>query len=229
MRPGTLAAVSLAAAVLGGGFALGIGKGAGWIGNGTKTVVVKAQTSAPAALPASARSKVKPIPGNRFDPEQVYARRSPGVVTIFAYFGDPSSQATEISQGSGFVISPKGYILTNSHVITNAGEGAGVKPAKHLYVEFADGDRAEAKIVGWDLFDDVGLLRLGSSQQRLIPVPLGESKSVAVGEPVAAIGSPLGNENSLAVGVVSAIHRSIDAHTVQKDKGVDAIQTDAPI
>ena len=150
-------------------------------------------------------------------------------MTIFAYFGDPSSQATEISQGSGFVISPKGYILTNSHVITNAGEGAKVKPAEHLYVEFADGDRAEAKIVGWDLFDDVGLLRLASSQQRLTPVPLGESKSVAVGEPVAAIGSPLGNENSLAVGVVSAIHRSIDAITVQKYKVVDAIQTDAPI
>src|SRR5207247_1048498 len=52
---------------------------------------------------------------------------------------------------------------------------------------------------------------------------------VQVGQPVAAIGSPLGNENSLAVGVVSAIHRSIDAITVQRYKVVDAIQTDAPI
>jgi S1-C subfamily serine protease len=60
-------------------------------------------------------------------------------------------------------------------------------------------------------------------------VPLGESKTVQVGEPVAAIGSPLGNENSLAVGVVSAVHRSIDAITVQTYKVVDAIQTDAPI
>jgi len=60
-------------------------------------------------------------------------------------------------------------------------------------------------------------------------VPLGESASVVVGEPVAAIGSPLGNENTLTVGVVSAIHRSIDAITVQRYKVVDAIQTDAPI
>jgi S1-C subfamily serine protease len=230
MRAGQLAAVTLVAAVLGGGIALAIGKGAGWFGGTTRTVVVNASTAtAPAALPANATSNVAPLPGKGFSPERIFRQRSPGVVTVFAYFGDPSSQATEISQGSGFVISPKGYILTNSHVITNAGENTTVKPAKHLFVEFADGDRAEAKIVGWDLYDDVGLVKLVSAGHKLTPVPLGESKSVAVGEPVAAIGSPLGNENSLAVGVVSAIHRSIDAITVQKYKVVDAIQTDAPI
>ena len=122
MRAGRFAAVTIVAAVLGGGAALGIGKGAGWLGQGTRTVVVKAQTAAPAALPASATSKVAPIPGKKFDPERIFAERSPGVVTIFAYFGDPASQATQISQGSGFVISRKGYVLTNSHVITNAGE-----------------------------------------------------------------------------------------------------------
>jgi 2-alkenal reductase len=230
MRAGQLAAVTLVAAVLGGGVALAIGKGAGWFGGTTRTVVVNAGTAtAPAALPANATSNVAPLPGKGFSPERIFRQRSPGVVTVFAYFGDPSSQATEISQGSGFVISPKGYVLTNSHVITNAGETATVKPAQHLFVEFADGNRAEAKIVGWDLYDDVGLVKLVSIGQKLTPVPLGESKSVAVGEPVAAIGSPLGNENSLAVGVVSAIHRSIDAITVQKYKVVDAIQTDAPI
>jgi S1-C subfamily serine protease len=150
-------------------------------------------------------------------------------VTIFAYFGDPGSRATTISQGSGFVISPKGYVLTNSHVITNAGDGSRVKAAEHLFVEFADGDRAEAKVVGWDLYDDVGLLRLDPKLHQLSPVPLGDSAETVVGEPVAAIGSPLGNENTLTVGVVSAIHRSIDALTVQLYKVVDAIQTDAPI
>jgi len=230
VRAGPLAALILVAAVLGGGAALVIGKGAGWFDGKSRTVVVNASTAtAPAALPADARSSVAPVPGKGFDPERIFQLRSPGVVTIFAYFGDPGSQATEISQGSGFVISPKGYVLTNSHVITNAGEGASVKPAEHLYVEFADGDRAEAKIVGWDLYDDVGLIRLVSSDHRLTPVPLGDSSAALVGEPVAAIGSPLGNENSLAVGVVSAIHRSIDALTVQTYKVVDAIQTDAPI
>ena len=104
-----------------------------------------------------------------------------------------------------------------------------MQAAEHLFVEFADGDRVEAKVVGWDLYDDVGLLRLDPNAHRLSPVPLGESASVVVGEPVAAIGSPLGNENTLTVGVVSAIHRSIDALTVRLYNIVDAIQTDAPI
>jgi S1-C subfamily serine protease len=179
---------------------------------------------------------VDPIKGQYFENispvnGKPFAQRSPGVVTIFAYFGDPASQDTQLSQGSGFVISRRGYILTNSHVITNAGETSSsrVRAAPHLFVEFADRDRVEAKVVGWDLYDDVGLIRVDPAAHALTPVPLGQSASVAVGQPVAAIGSPLGNENSLTVGVVSAIHRSIDAITVSRYKVVDAIQTDAPI
>ena len=232
MRLSALAGVTVAAAALGGGAALGIGKGTGWLDQGTKTVVVRAAAPRTAALPASATSTAAPLPGKGFDPQRIFAERSPGVVTIFAYFGDPSSTATAVSQGSGFVISPKGYVLTNSHVITNAGEGSSVRAAQHLFVEFADGDRAEAKVVGWDLYDDVGLLQLKTNAHPLSPVPLGDSATVAVGEPVAAIGSPLGSDigvNTLTVGVVSAIHRSIDALTVKLYKVVDAIQTDAPI
>jgi S1-C subfamily serine protease len=114
-------------------------------------------------------------------------------------------------------------------VITDAGEGAETTEASRVFIGFKNLDRARAEIVGWDVYDDVGLIRIPSAQHRLTPVPLGESAAVAVGQPVAAIGSPLGNENSLTVGVVSAIHRSIDAITVQRYKVVDAIQTDAPI
>ena len=89
---------------------------------------------------------MSPLPGKGFDPQRIFADRSPGVVTIFAYFGDPELRGDRASQGSGFVISPKGYVLTNSHVITNAGEGSRVQAAEHLYVEFADGDRVEAKV-----------------------------------------------------------------------------------
>jgi 2-alkenal reductase len=227
MRLPALAVATVAAAALGGGAALGIGQGAGWLDQGTKTVVVRAQAAQPAALPASAASKVSPLPGKGFDPQQIFAGRSPGVVTVFAYF-DPSS-VVPVSQGSGFVISPKGYILTNSHVITNAGEGSRVQAAERLFVEFADGDRVEARVVGWDLYDDVGLLRVDPTAHRLSPVPLGESASVVVGAPVAAIGSPLGNENTLTVGVVSAIHRSIEAITAKRYNIVDAIQTDTAI
>jgi S1-C subfamily serine protease len=82
--------------------------------------------------------------------------------------------------------------------------------------------------VGWDVFDDVGVLRVDPKAHALTPLPLGDSSRVVVGEPVAAIGSPFGNENSLTVGVVSATQRSIESLTSQYNL-VDAIQVDAPI
>jgi S1-C subfamily serine protease len=83
-------------------------------------------------------------------------------------------------------------------------------------------------VVGWDLFDDVGVLKVEPSRHALAPVPLGDSSTVRVGEPVAAIGSPFGEQSSLAVGVVSATRRSISALT--SDYLItNAIQTDAPI
>jgi S1-C subfamily serine protease len=230
LGPLTVLAV-LAAALAGGALALAIGAGAGWIGRQTKTVVVKAQSAPQAELPAAVRNPAQPIPGNGFDPARIFATRSPGVVTIFSFFGDPASSTVEGAQGSGFVISSKGYILTNSHVITNAGEvsARAVKPASHVYIEFSDRDRTRATVVGWDVYDDVGLIRVDPHGHRLVPVPLGDSSSVVVGEPVAAIGSPLGNEDSLSVGVVSAVHRAIKALTVARYNIVDAIQTDAAI
>jgi S1-C subfamily serine protease len=127
------------------------------------------------------------------------------------------------------VVSGGGVILTNSHVVTTAGEnGIAVRPAQRVYVEFRDRDRVAAEIVGWDVFDDVGVLRVDPKAHPLTPLPLGDSSRVAVGEPVAAIGSPFGNENSLAVGVVSATQRSIESLTSRYNL-VDAIQVDAPI
>jgi S1-C subfamily serine protease len=194
-------------------------------GHTTKTVVVAPRLAPAPAAPAAVRSSAAPLPAT-FSAARIYAERSPGVVTIFAYDGHGG-----VGQGSGFVVSRSGTILTNAHVITNAGEtspGARVDPAKDVYVEFTDHDRIAARIVGWDVYDDVGVIRVDPKQHALAPVPLGSSASVAVGEPVAAIGSPLGNESSLAVGVVSATHRSIQSLT-SRYQLADAIQTDAPI
>jgi 2-alkenal reductase len=232
MRGGPLAVVALVAAVLGAGLALAIARGAGWIGEDRSSTVVLSSTAPPAAGSAavtSAGSSAKPLVGNGFDPALIYRRRSAGVVTIFAFFGAPGSDLSQASQGSGFVVSPKGVILTNSHVITNAGAGGGaISAAGRVYVEFSDHDRVPAQVVGWDLFDDVGVLKVDPGAHALDPVPLGDSGEVQVGNPVAAIGSPFGNENSLSVGVVSATGRSISSLT-SAYRLSDAIQTDAPI
>jgi S1-C subfamily serine protease len=217
------AVLALVCAVLGAAAALGIGRAVGVVGGETtKTVVVRAAAQA-VASPASVRT-VAPSRQPGFSPAAIFARRSAGVVTVFSYF------AGTAAQGSGFVVSAQGTILTNAHVITNAGETSGaVRPAASVYVQFADKDRVPARIVGWDVFDDVGVLRVEPSSHALAPVPLGRSSSVVVGEPVAAIGSPLGNSDSLAVGVVSAVRRSIAALTAPRFQLIDAIQTDAPL
>ncbi|HLY93344.1 MAG TPA: trypsin-like peptidase domain-containing protein [Gaiellaceae bacterium] len=208
------------AALLGAGIALGAGAATGLFGGSrTETVIVR-EPPAGASTPARV---VVPVSTPGFSPARIFARRSPGVVTVFAYF------ASEGAQGSGFVVSRAGTILTNAHVITNAGEGGPVHKADSVFVEFADHDRVPARIVGWDVFDDVGVLRVEPGRHPLAPLPLGRSAEVVVGQPVAAIGSPLGNQDSLAVGVVSGVGRSIAALTAPRFQLVDAIQTDAPI
>jgi S1-C subfamily serine protease len=230
LRTGPFAAVAVACALLGGVAALGVGKLTGWTDSSSTTTVFRAtpfDQSTGSAATAAVGPAPKPLSGNGFSPSTIYSHRSPGVVTIVSVFGtDP--ETAKRAQGSGFVVSPRGYILTSSHVITNAGEGSSAKPADSIFVEFQDRDRAQAEIVGWDVFDDVGLIKVDPAAHPLAPVPLGNSAAVAVGQPVAAIGSPFGNENSLAVGVVSATHRSIESLTSNFDL-VDAIQTDAPI
>jgi S1-C subfamily serine protease len=216
------AAVGLAvvAAAIGAAAALLVGSLTG-LGDRTTTVVESAAaptTSVTTTLPARRT-------GAGFDPERLYAARAPGVVTIYANLG-----ADGQAQGSGFVVDDKGVILTNAHVITNVAESrTSVQGARAVYVEFADGERVTATVVGWDLFSDVGVIRVSPKDHALDLVPLGNSATVVVGEPVAAIGSPFGKQTSLSVGVVSATGRSIDSLTAGGFAVSNAIQIDAPI
>src|SRR5919106_3933763 len=232
VRPGALAVVALVCALLGGGSALLIAEATGWNDAATVTQVADELPSDAVAVDQTGTDAARPVAGNGFDPAKLYRARAAGFVTIIALFGEQGGTGLGGSaQGSGFVVSPKGYVLTNAHVITTAGEGgagAASEPASEVYVAFRDGDRVAAKIIGWDLYDDVGLVKVNPKDHALSPVPLGDSSQVVVGEPVAAIGSPFGNETSLPVGVVSAPERSIESLTSQYNL-VDAIQTDAPI
>jgi 2-alkenal reductase len=133
------------------------------------------------------------------------------------------------AQGSGFVVSDSGEIATNAHVVTDgsAGGAGPIEEAKEVYVQFADRNQVAADIVGFDPHADVALLKVDPQGLDLRPLELAVDEEVKVGQPVAAIGSPFGEDRSLSVGVVSATDRSIQSLTEFQIDG--AIQTDASI
>ena len=165
-----------------------------------------------------------------FDPHAIFQRDSPGVVTILSLydsggglFGGGGAQGAE---GSGFVVGSNGEIATNAHVVTQ-GEGATIRKVSKVYVRFQDDNQVSAKIIGFDPNADVALLKIDPHGLTMRPLELGSSRSLQVGTPVAAIGSPFGQEQSLSVGVISATDRTIDSLTKFAING--AIQTDAAI
>jgi S1-C subfamily serine protease len=189
-------------------------------------------TAAGQAPPASTTrvEALKALPGGNFDPQAIYRRSSPGVVTVISEFAGSanplSPQGGGAGLGSGFVVSSKGEIATNAHVVTN-GEGADIRRARHVYVQFDDHNQVPATIVGADPNSDVALIRVDPAGLTLRPLPLGASAALVVGAPVVAIGSPFGEPESLSVGVVSGLDRTIDSLTNFQISG--AIQTDAAI
>jgi len=160
--------------------------------------------------------------GRGFDAAEVFRQASPGVVTIRSVFGGGGGAA----EGSGFVLDDDGRIVTNAHVVTDESSGKR-KPAQAVYVEFPDRNVLPAEIVGFDPFADVALLAVEPDGFALHPLELGDDSSLVVGQPVAAIGSPFGEQQSLSVGVVSATDRSVESLTKFQIEG--AIQTDASI
>jgi len=192
----------------------------------TKTVTTKVQVLEQSAGAEGERR-------TSFDPRRIYKDEAPGVVTVVSLFGSQGLDSIigggggdQGGVGSGFVVSRDGEIATNAHVVTT-GEGDEIKRANQLYVEFADGNQVEAKIVGFDPNADIALIKVDPEGLTLRPLPLAQDSEVQVGTPVAAIGSPFGEKQSLSVGVVSAVDRAIGSLTEFQISG--AIQTDAAI
>jgi S1-C subfamily serine protease len=156
-----------------------------------------------------------------FNATRIYEEAAPGVVTIRSVFGE-----NEAAEGSGFVLNGDGEIATNAHVVTDESTGER-KAAEQVYVEFPDRNIVPAEIVGFDPFVDVALLRIKPDGFDLHPLELGDDRDLHVGQPVAAIGNPFGEQQSLSVGVVSATDRSVESLTQFQIAG--AIQTDASI
>jgi S1-C subfamily serine protease len=185
-------------------------------GNGGSTAETAAAQSEPAPR------VIVEAAASGFDAAKVFREASPGVVTIRSIFGDRAGAA----EGSGFVLNSAGEIVTNAHVVTDESSGKRVA-AKEVFVEFPDRNVVEAEIVGFDPFADVALIKVEPDGFPLRPLELGDDADLQVGQPVAAIGSPFGEQQSLSSGIVSATDRSVKSLTQFQIEG--AIQTDASI
>jgi putative serine protease PepD len=211
-----IGAAFIAGALVAGGVATAASNGS----NGTKVCVDKktqAMFIATGNSCAKGRTLVE-ITANGFDVESIAAAVTPSVVSIAV------TGATGSGTGSGWVYdtnSSNSYIVTNNHVIADAVTTGTIK------VELSSGDQVSAKIVGRDTAYDLAVLQVNKGN---LPVlPLGNSSKVVVGEPVMAIGSPLGLASTVTTGIVSALNRPVSAGTVGAESFVNAIQTDAAI
>ena len=186
-------------------------------------------TSGGATTAASAPPQVVvQAAGSQFNPVQIYKQAAPGVVTVLSVFGGSGGLLGQAAagQGSGFVLNKDGEIVTNGHVVSQ-GEGSSLSKANQVYVEFADRNRVSAQVLGVDPFADVALIKVDPSGLDLVPLQLGNDANLQVGDPLAAIGSPFGEQQSLTVGIVSAKKRSVKSLTQFQIE--NAIQTDAAI
>jgi S1-C subfamily serine protease len=149
----------------------------------------------------------------------IVKRVGPTVVSLAV----TSADKTENGVGSGVVIDKNGYVLTNSHVASVAKDGG------TIVATFSDEDTAKAEIVGLDPISDIAVLKVPDDV--LTVATLGKSAKVAVGDPVIAIGSPLGLEGTVTAGIVSALNRPVHTSGDDGTSGayLDAIQTDAAI
>jgi putative serine protease PepD len=134
------------------------------------------------------------------------------------------SGSSGAGEGSGFVLSQDGYILTNNHVVEVAANGGQIQAV------FRDGKKATAKIVGRDPTTDIAVVKV-DGLSGLTPVELGRSDDLRVGQGVVAIGSPFELAGTVTSGIVSSLHRPVRAGGSQNDQTtvMDAVQTDAAI
>ncbi|MDP1808040.1 MAG: trypsin-like peptidase domain-containing protein [Actinomycetota bacterium] len=166
-----------------------------------------------------------PAEAGALTPQAIYERYSGAVVHVQAtvtssyngFFGMPVPQ-NQVSTGSGFIVSSGGYVVTNAHV---------VQDAQNIKVQLADKVEIPAKLVGVDQSTDLAFLKVDFSGHDFKVLKLGSSQSVKVGQPVYAIGNPLGLDRSMSGGLVSALNRAITAPNGFPIRSV--IQTDAAI
>jgi putative serine protease PepD len=222
-RVGTAPVVAATAFVFGAG---GVAVGAAVVNKGTTNPTSTIGTTAPPISASALTTSPKTYAG-------IAARVLPSVVSINV------TSTNESDTGSGVILASDGYILTNNHVVAAAASGGSVS------VTFNDGSSASAKIIGTDSLDDLAVIKV--SKTGLSAATLGDSSAIQVGDPVLAVGSPLGLTGTVTAGIVSAVNRPVETQDESQqqlnpfDPGngataqsanptvIDAIQTDAAI
>jgi len=193
----------------------------GAIGGGVGWYVTRKTAETPLLAPGTQLSKVQPGITRRAGSVADIAKNvTPAVVSIEVRVGQAGAT------GSGVVIDgDKGYIVTNNHVVSGAD---GVQGAE-IRAVFSDGSGSAARIVGRDPASDIAVIKV--EKPGLLTASLGSSKNVVVGDPVVAIGSPLGLAGTVTSGIVSALNRPVRLSGEGSDTNavISAIQTDAPI
>jgi S1-C subfamily serine protease len=174
----------------------------------------------PAALQTAESSKPVIVDmvdqGDQF--VQLYQKVNPGVVAIRVLSEEGGGL------GSGFVIDMEGHVVTNYHVVRGATE---------LEVDFPSGFKVRGTILGTDLDSDIAVLKIDAPPEELVPLVLGDSEAVKVGQVVVAIGNPHGFESTMTSGIISSLGRTMDSLHQAPGGGSftagDIIQTDAAI
>jgi S1-C subfamily serine protease len=193
----------------------------GALGGGIGWYVTRTTAETPLLTPGTQLAEVEP--GVSREPGSVAGiaeRVSPAVVSIEVRVGEAGAT------GSGVVIEGEnGYIVTNNHVVSGAADVDGAE----IRAVFSDGTGSAARIVGRDPASDLAVLKV--EKPGLLTASLGSSDSVIVGDPVVAIGSPLGLAGTVTSGIVSALDRPVRLAGEGSDTNavISAVQTDAPI
>ena len=178
-----------------------------------------AEAAATIPMPAATTQIINDL-GSAINPTAVAAKVVPSIVTVTVF--ESGSEDEEgllgVGSGSGVVVSTDGYIITNHHVIDGATD---------YRVEFEDGRVYIAELVGSDELTDIAVLQI--SANNLVPIDIGSSDALDLGDPAIAVGNPLGQEGgaSVSVGIVSAFDRRVDFSASDFLHGM--IQTDAAI
>ena len=200
------------AALVSAALCLGVGYAAitnGWVTVPTSSSLTSVKSNTSGSGSAKAKS------GEAADWSAVAKEVSDSVVSIDVATSDGSAK------GSGAIISDKGYIVTNNHVISGA---------KQIQVTLANGTIYSAQIVGTDTTTDLAVIKLDNPPSNLKAAEFADSDNLAVGESVMAIGNPLGYDDTATVGIVSALNRPV---TVSDDNNNDivtnAVQIDAAV